>query len=124
MSQLGQVLAFSGTAQAQNPLNLPDPYSLITQAEVETALGPGAKMTTRHNARTRCGRMRADGTRRRKEIIIVVRRADAFDASKMQLIASVSDVRDVRDWATMLMPAAPSATTFVEARDMCRSSAR
>jgi hypothetical protein len=76
---------------------LPEPCSLITQAEVETALGNGATMTAAFNSRIgvhQCHVKRA-GVGAMGEIIIVVHPADSWDAIKKAMLPPSSDAKAV-----------------------------
>jgi hypothetical protein len=76
---------------------LPEPCSLITQAEVENVLGKGATMTPVANQRTgmhEC-RLKAATTGTIEVIVIVVHNADLWDATKKAMLPPNSDAKSV-----------------------------
>jgi hypothetical protein len=73
------------------------PCSLLTQAEVETALGKGASMSSVRNPRTGMDECRLKPAQAGKiqEIIVVVLSAQGWDMVKKSLVDG-KDVKDVR----------------------------
>jgi hypothetical protein len=73
------------------------PCSLLTQAEVETALGKGASMSSVHNPRTGMDECRLKPAQAGKiqEIIVVVLSAQGWDMVKKTFVNG-KDVKDVR----------------------------
>jgi len=73
------------------------PCSLLTQADVEAALGKGATMASTHNPRTgmdEC-RLKPAQTGKIQEIIVVVLSAQGWDMVKKSFVDG-KDVKDVR----------------------------
>src|SRR5262245_10792950 len=76
---------------------LPDPCSLITQEELETALGKGAAKTSLFNERIsmqQC-RMRPATTGAIDTIIMSVHKADLWDAAKKAMLPPNGDAKSV-----------------------------
>ena len=76
---------------------LPDPCSLLTQAEVETALGAGASKTSVYNERLgkqQC-RIKPAAAGTIDMIVMSVNRADMFDAMKKAMLGGGTDVKSV-----------------------------
>src|SRR5262245_58561685 len=76
---------------------LPDPCSLLIQAEVETALGKGATKTSVYNERLgkqQC-RLKPATAGTIDAIILSVNRADNFDAMKKAMLGGGTDVKPV-----------------------------
>jgi hypothetical protein len=76
---------------------LPDPCSLITQAEVETALGKGATMTSFNNQRIgmqEC-HLKPASPGAIEEVLIIVHKADMWDGIKKAMLPPSSDARVV-----------------------------
>jgi hypothetical protein len=73
------------------------PCSLLTQADVEAALGKGASMTSTHNSRTGMDECRLKPAQAGKiqEIIVVVLSAQGWDMVKKGFVDG-KDVKDVR----------------------------
>ncbi len=72
------------------------PCSLVTQGEVETAMGKGATMTESRNPRTGFDECRLQATGSVKVVVIVVHPADQFAAAKKQLMTGGTDVKDAK----------------------------
>jgi hypothetical protein len=76
---------------------LPDPCSLVTQAEVENALGKGATMTSFNNQRIgmqEC-RLKPASPGAIEEILIIVHKADMWDGIKKAMLPPSSDAKVV-----------------------------
>ena len=76
---------------------LPDPCSLLTQAEVETALGTGASKTSLYNERIgkqQC-QLKPATAGAIDMIVMSVNRADMFDAMKKAMLGGGTDVKSV-----------------------------
>ncbi len=74
--------------------NLPHPCSLITQSDVETALGKGATMTRNHNPRTGFDECRlASPNTAVKTVVMVLHASDNFEMSKKQLMQGGTDAK-------------------------------
>jgi hypothetical protein len=76
---------------------LPDPCSLVTQAEVETALGKGATMTSFNNQRIgmqEC-RLKPASPGAIEEVLIIVHKADMWDGIKKAMLPPSSDAKVV-----------------------------
>lgn len=76
---------------------LPDPCSLLTQAEVETALGTGASKTSVYNERLGMQQCRLKpATAGAIDVIVMsVNRADNFDAMKKAMLSGGTDVKSL-----------------------------
>ncbi len=87
----------ANTAPAAAASGLPEPCSLITLAEVETALGKGATMTAAFNSRIgmRQCHVKSASAGAIGEIIIVVHPADSWDAIKKAMLPPSSDAKAV-----------------------------
>jgi hypothetical protein len=83
----------------------PEPCTLVTQADVEAAMGAGATITRSHNSRLgkdEC-RLKAPAGSAIGEIVIVVIPADSWDAVKKSMIdTGGKDVRGLGDDAFVL----------------------
>jgi hypothetical protein len=79
------------------PGGLPDPCSLITQAELETALGPGATKTSVDNQRTgnQDCRLKPATAGNIELIVIIVHKADLWDGIKKAVLPPSSDGKTV-----------------------------
>ena len=89
----------SGTAasSAQMLGGLPDPCSLVTQTEVENALGRGATMTSFNNQRIgmqEC-RLKPASPGAIEEVLIIVHKADMWDGIKKAMLPPSSDAKVV-----------------------------
>jgi hypothetical protein len=76
---------------------LPEPCSLITQPEVETALGKGATMTAVYNERIdmhEC-RLKAATTGTIEVIVMIVHKAEQWDGVKKAMLPPSSDAKSV-----------------------------
>jgi hypothetical protein len=101
------VIAFSAAVLFLRPGNAPAlpspptaanvPCSLLTQADVEAALGKGATMASTHNPRTGMDECRLKPAQAGKiqEIIVVVLSAQGWDTVKKGFVDG-KDVKDVR----------------------------
>jgi hypothetical protein len=78
---------------------LPDPCSLVTQAEVENALGKGATMTGFLNERIgmRECRLKPVSSGAIDEILILVHKTDLWDGIKKAALPPSSDSKPVPD---------------------------
>jgi len=87
----------STTSPAAASGGLPEPCSLITQAEVESALGKGATKTAVDNQRTgnqEC-RLKPPTTGTIDLIVIVVHKADLWEGIKKAMLPPSSDAKPV-----------------------------
>src|SRR5437868_8064405 len=88
----------SATASSAPVLGgLPDPCSLVTQAEVENALGKGATMTSFNNQRIgmqEC-RLKPVSPGAIEEVLIIVHKADMWDGIKKAMLPPSSDAKVV-----------------------------
>lgn len=87
----------SGNTASSAPVvgGLPDPCSLVTQAEVETALGKGATMTSFNNQRIgmqEC-RLKPASPGAIEEVLIIVHKADMWDGIKKAMLPPSSDAK-------------------------------
>jgi hypothetical protein len=87
----------SAAAASSAPVlgGLPDPCSLITQAEVENALGKGATMTSFNNQRIgmqEC-RLKPASPGAIEEVLIIVHKADMWDGIKKAMLPPSSDAK-------------------------------
>jgi len=85
----------SGVAGALG--GLPEPCSLITQPEIETALGKGATMTSTFNERIgmqEC-RLKPANSGTIDVIIVIVHKADLWDGVKKAMLPPSSDAKPV-----------------------------
>lgn len=76
---------------------LPDPCSLVTQAEVENALGKGATMTSFNNQRIgmqEC-RLKPASPGAIDEVLIIAHKADMWDGIKKAMLPPSSDAKIV-----------------------------
>jgi hypothetical protein len=76
---------------------LPDPCSLVTQAEVENALGKGATMASFNNQRIgmqEC-RLKPASPGAIEEVLIIVHKADMWDGIKKAMLPPNSDAKVV-----------------------------
>jgi hypothetical protein len=76
---------------------LPDPCSLVTQAEVKNALGKGATMTSFNNQRIgmqEC-RLKPASPGAIEEVLIIVHKADIWDGIKKAMLPPSSDAKVV-----------------------------
>jgi hypothetical protein len=76
---------------------LPEPCSLITQPEVETALGKGAGMEAVYNQRIdmhEC-RLKPATAGAIEVIVMIVHKADSWDATKKAMLPPSSDAKSV-----------------------------
>jgi hypothetical protein len=76
---------------------LPEPCSLITRAEVETALGKGAGMEAVYNQRIdmhEC-RLKPATAGAIEEIVMIVHKSDSWDATKRAMLPPSSDAKSV-----------------------------
>jgi len=88
--------AASSTAGAASGA-LPEPCSLITQAEVETALGKGATKTSVDNQRTgnQDCRLKPATAGTIELIVVIVHKADLWDGIKKAMLPPSSDAKTV-----------------------------
>lgn len=89
--------AAAATTSSTAPGGLPDPCSLITQPEVETAMGKGATMASVYNQRIgmqEC-HVKAASAGPVEEVIIVVHRVDQWDAIKKAMLPPSSNAKSV-----------------------------
>jgi hypothetical protein len=90
----------SGASSTTSPAaskGLPEPCSLITQAEAENALGKGATQTAVDNQRTgmkEC-RLKPAAAGAIEVIVMVVHKADMWDAIKKAMLPPSSDAKVV-----------------------------
>jgi len=89
----------SSAAASSAPMwgGLPDPCSLVTQAEVENALGKGATMTSFNNQRIgmqEC-RLKPASPGAIEEVLIIVHKADMWDGIKKAMLPPSSDAKVV-----------------------------
>ena len=87
----------SGNAASSAPVlgGLPDPCSLVTQTEVESALGKGATMTSFNNQRIgmqEC-RLKPASPGAIEEVLIIVHKADMWDGIKKAMLPPSSDAK-------------------------------
>ena len=83
----------AATSTAAGAGALPDPCSLITPAEVETALGKGATMTSFFNQRIdmhEC-RLKPASAGAIEEVVVIVHKADLWDGIKKAMLPPSSD---------------------------------
>jgi hypothetical protein len=76
---------------------LPEPCSLITQPEVEAALGKGAGMEAVYNQRIdmhEC-RLKPATAGAIEEIVMIVHKADSWDATKKAMLPPSSDAKSM-----------------------------
>lgn len=87
----------SSAAPAAVPGGLPEPCSLITQAEVETALGKGATKTSIYNERIGMQQCRLKpATAGTIDVIVMsVHKADLWDGIKKAMLPPSSDAKPV-----------------------------
>jgi hypothetical protein len=76
---------------------LPQPCSLVTQAEVETALGKGATMTGIFNSRIGMDEciLKPASAGAIEEVLIIVHKADLWDGIKKAMLPPSSDAKVV-----------------------------
>ncbi|HEU4417064.1 MAG TPA: hypothetical protein VFT65_19910 [Candidatus Angelobacter sp.] len=76
---------------------LPDPCSLITQGEVETALGAGATMKPVNNERISMREcvLKPAAPGKIDEVVVIALKADMFDATKKAMLPPNSDAKPV-----------------------------
>jgi hypothetical protein len=89
----------SSAAASSAPVlgGLPDPCSLVTQAEVENALGKGATMTSFNNQRIgmqEC-RLKPASPGAIEEVLIIAHKADMWDGIKKAMLPPSSDAKIV-----------------------------
>jgi hypothetical protein len=89
----------SSAAASSAPVlgGLPDPCSLVTQAEVESALGKGATMNSFNNQRIgmqEC-RLKPASPGVIEEVLIIVHKADMWDGIKKAMLPPSSDAKVV-----------------------------
>ena len=93
----GSTVASTTESVAAEAGGLPEPCSLITQAETETALGKGASKTDIVNPRLgihQC-HLKPASAGAIEEVIIVVHAADQWEAIKKAMLPPSSDARTV-----------------------------
>jgi len=87
----------SSAAASSAPVlgGLPDPCSLVTQAEVENALGKGTTMSSFNNQRIgmqEC-RLKPASPGAIEEVLIIVHKADLWDGIKKAMLPPSSDAK-------------------------------
>jgi hypothetical protein len=87
----------TSTSSAAALGGLPKPCSLVTQAEVETALGKGATMTGIFNSRIGMDEciLKPASAGAIEEVLIIVHRADLWNGIKKGMLPPSSDARVV-----------------------------
>jgi hypothetical protein len=93
----GSSAATSAAPAAAVPGGLPEPCSLVTQAEVETALGKGATKTSIYNERLGAQQCRLKpATAGTIDVIVMgVHKADLWDGIKKAMLPPGSDAKPV-----------------------------
>lgn len=87
----------SSSAASATLGTLPDPCSLITQREVESALGAGATMKPVNNERISMREcvLKPASPGKIDEIVVIALKADMFDATKKAMLPPNSDAKPV-----------------------------